>query len=96
MNDQMTIHGLLKEPARFYEAEWLKAKGFINIYDEPITEEGWYFFADIEKPTKTLILKAVKNFDQKYCSICLGNHAMGSFRPCWYKKIGKKNVDYEV
>ena len=72
----------MKEPPKFHTAEWLRAKGFNNIYDKRPPKPGLYEWTDIETPTKTKVLEYTA-----YGGIHLGRLAMGSFRPCWWREI---------
>lgn len=81
MEGQANIFSYLEQPPRFYEAEWLRAKGFKNIYQEKPPKVGMYEWRDIENPTKGKILEYTGH------GIHLGRLAMGNFRPCWWKEI---------
>ena len=40
MDGQIDIFAYLDKPAKFHEADWLRAKGFKNIYDEKPPKPG--------------------------------------------------------
>ena len=85
MNEQISMFLFMKTPPRFNEAEWLRAHGFKNIYDERPPIPGMYEWKDIEHPDKSKILEYTGNG-----CIHLGKLAMGKFRPIWWRPIKEK------
>lgn len=79
---QQSIFAYLKEPPKFNRAEWLRARGFKNIYDEKPPKPGLYEWTDIETPTTIKLLEYTANGN-----IHLGRLAMGSFRACWWREV---------
>lgn len=60
-----------------YEAEWLRANGFKNVYDEMPPEEGIYEFVDINE-MKIYNLRAHPHGVYSWDSKCLN--------PSWWRK----------
>lgn len=58
---QLSLSDIADKPLKFHEAEWLRAKGYKNIYDEQPPKAGWYEFTDIEYPTKTKQFEVTEN-----------------------------------
>lgn len=85
IDGQMSIFEISEKPLKFHEAEWLRANGFKNIYNERPPGAGLYEFADIECPTKTKQLEVTENG-----SIKLDHLAMGKFRANWWRTIEEK------
>lgn len=84
MEGQYSIFNFLDRPVKGHEADWLRAKGFKNIYSEKPLKPGMYEWRDIENPTKGKILEYTGT------SIYLGRLAMGNFRPTWWKEINNE------
>ena len=82
MNEQLTIYSFMKEAPRYNRADWFRAQGFKNIYDEHPPKPGMYEWRDIEIPNKYKILEYTENG-----GIYLGKLVMGSFRPVWWRPI---------
>ena len=57
---QISLFDIADKPLKFHEAEWLRAHGFKNVYEEP-PKAGIYEFTDIEHPTKTKRLEVSEN-----------------------------------
>lgn len=57
---QISLFDIADKPLKFHEAEWLRAHGFKNVYEEPL-KAGIYEFTDIEHPTKTKRLEVSEN-----------------------------------
>lgn len=76
---QMSLFEIADKPQKFYEAEWLRAHGFINIYDKQPPKAGLYEFTDIECPTKIKRLEVREN----------GNIVFGKldFKATWWRPI---------
>lgn len=82
MDEQISIFSFMKTAPRFNRAEWLRAHGFKNIYEERPPVPGLYEWKDIEEPDKSKLLEYTENG-----GIHLGRLAMGKFRPCWWRAI---------
>ena len=57
---QISLFDIADKPLKFHEAEWLRAHGYKNVYEEP-PKAGTYEFTDIEHPTKTKRLEVSEN-----------------------------------
>ena len=57
---QISLFDIADKPLKFHEAEWLRAHGFKNVYEEP-PKAGIYEFTDIENPTKTKQFEVSEN-----------------------------------
>lgn len=57
---QISLFDIADKPIKFHEAEWLRAHGFKNVYEEP-PKAGIYEFTDIEHPTKTKQFEVSEN-----------------------------------
>ena len=81
MNEQLDIYAFIpwSDSLKGHEAEWLRAQGFKNWYEEHPPKPGVYEWADIECPAKTRKLEVSEN----------GGIVIGKldFNPIWWKPV---------
>lgn len=76
---QISLFDISDKPIKFHEAEWLRANGYKNIYDEQPPKAGLYELTDIEHPTKT------KRFEvTERGGIMIGG---SDFKATWWRPI---------
>lgn len=78
---QISLFDIADKPLKFHEAEWLRAHGYKNVYEEP-PKAGIYEFTDIEHPTKTKRFEVSENG-----GIMLGG---SDFVARWWRPIQEK------